>query len=213
MQPLPRARAHLPLLQELRESGSTFTPPPWHWGKPAERETLRPQELRCEEQLAVIDCGSQRSSSLVLHPSLPIFVNAAAREDICVWDFVRRSRQNGFANGNPAGSRCTSSLLIGQESQFLVIGSSEGAVRIWRNWEFQGEQQLINSFNVVGTSDGGARDPWSHGLSLAWQPQLTRLTVSRSGSPWLSSWDLHHERCTFQLLVGAEDGPHVTSIW
>ena len=84
-------------------------------------------------------------------------------------------------------------------------------MRVWRHWDFAGEQQLVNGWQAVDQPvDSGSRDPWAHGLNLAWQPQLGLLTASRGGSPWLRLWDLHHERCAQQLLVGATDGPHVS---
>ena len=183
------------------ESPPPFTGRSWGGGggRMSERELFKPSELKCEEQLATLDGGSLRSSSLVLHPTLPLVVNASAREEVVVWDYTKRQRQNVFANGNPAGSRCTSSILLGEASRFLVIGSSEGGVRVWRNWDTVGEQQLVSAWQAVDhPADRGSPDPWAHALCLAWQPQLALLTAARGGSPWLRLWDIHRERCTQQ---------------
>ncbi|KAL1519483.1 hypothetical protein AB1Y20_023001 [Prymnesium parvum] len=211
--PLPEPTEWLQQLPADTSDAAASSPVLRYWGRgPVEREHTKSQELRCEEQLAVLDGGSPRSSALVLHSSRPLLVNVSAREEVSVWDYVKRQRQNAFANGNPAGSRCTSTVLLGSDSQFLAIGSTEGAVRVWRSWELAGEQQLLNSWQAVDQPSETARDPWAHALCLTWQPQLSLLTASRGGSPWLRLWDLHHERCSQQILVGAADGPYVTNI-
>eukprot|EP00964_Phaeocystis_antarctica_P051027 scaffold29753_cov67-Phaeocystis_antarctica.AAC.2 len=64
------------------------------------------------EQLAVLETGSPRCSSLALHGSLPLLVAASARQEVSVWDWQRKQRLNAFANGNCAGSRISAMLLL-----------------------------------------------------------------------------------------------------
>lgn len=188
-------------------------PRPWPLRAGEREATHKPKELRCEEQLAVLDGGSPRCSALVLHATQPLLVTASAREEISVWDYLRRQRLNAFANGNPAGSRCTSSLLLGADDELLAVASSEGCVRVWRRWDAAGEQQLVNGWTAVDRpADHGSRDPWSHALAITWQPQQARMSASRGGSPWLRVWDLHHERCVQQSLVGSPTVQQITSL-
>ena len=176
----------------------------------ADRE-YRPSELKCEEQLATLDGGSARCSALTLHPSLPLLVSATAREEVSVWDYRSKQRLNAFANSNPAGSRCTSMMLLESynSNSLLLVGSSEGCVRVWRRWASAGEQQLIGSFlaadRVGDVQRGGAaaltasRDS---PIAFGWQPSTSTLPVA-CGSERVRLWDLASERCFLQIAVGS----------
>ena len=63
------------------------------------------------------------------------YIHTYIGEELSVWDYKSKTRVNSFANGNSVGSRCTSLLLLDATarltSSLLVVGSSEGNVRIW----------------------------------------------------------------------------------
>ena len=59
-----------------------------------------------------------------------------------MWDWERKQRLNAFANGNPPGTRCTSTMLMGDTlTPLLLVGSTDGCVRVWHGWQGAGEQR------------------------------------------------------------------------
>ena len=175
-----------------------------------DRERQQAVSLKCEDQLATLDSGSPRCSSLALHASEPLLVAASAREELSVWNYKTKQRINAFANANPAGSRCTSlhlletaaSFVHGHASGLLLVGSSEGAVRIWRQWALPGEQQMVGSFSAADRSAAATEAANLHDSRLftAYQPQGALLSVAGT-SDVIRQWDLVAERCARQLTV------------
>ena len=188
-----------------------------------DRERQQAASLKCEDQLATLDSGSMRCSSLALHASEPLLVAASAREEVSVWNYKTKQRINAFANANPAGSRCTSmhlletagSLVNGHASLgLLLVGSSEGAVRIWRQWALPGEQQMVGSFLAADRSAAATEAASLHDSRLftAYQPQGALLSVAASTSNVIRQWDLVAERCARQLTVDVADAFSVRAL-
>lgn len=171
----PNGRSGEPALERHR-GGSR----PWSLlSHASEKEIAR--EIKCEEQVAVLDGGSARCSAIAIHPDEPLLIAASAREELQVWNYKSKVRLNAFGNGNPAGSRCTAALLVGETnaSPMLAVGSTDGCVRVWHGWGTTGTQQLVSAWQAVERPP----DPTS--------PNLAPLTVSRAAlrSPALSGRD------------------------
>ena len=175
-------------------------------GEVHERERIA--ELKCEEQIATLDGGSARCSALALHATAPLLVSATAREELTVWDYKTKTRLNAFANSNPAGSRCTGLLLVeNPSSSLLLVGSTEGVVRAWRNWRSPGGQQLASAFHAVDRSSSATPTPHAAavptregGLAMCWQPG-TALLSTACITPFVRIWDVAAERCVAHVHV------------
>ena len=170
----------------------------------------RGAELRCDEQLVVLDTGSPRCSAIALHPTLPLLCAASARDVVTVHDFKRNRRVHAFSNANPAGSRCSAMLLLPGTPALLAIGSTAGCVRIWDGCDAPGAPRLRCAWQALQRPSA---EVLRHSrVALAWQPQDGVLTVAGAGAAVVRRWDVAAERCARQLVVRVDNGASVSAI-
>lgn len=85
-------------------------------------------------QLALINNGAQ-PAHMTFHQFEDHLAVADDANTIYVWDWKNQKRKTRFSNGNPEGSRVTDIKFINEDdSAFLMSGSSDGVVRIYRNY-------------------------------------------------------------------------------
>ena len=184
------------------------------------------------ERLCTISTGeTQRCSALVLHgDSQPILVAASAREQISVWNVKPRAEHvQTFLNGNPPGTRCTSLLLLsdaphegsaGPPLPLLAVGSSEGAVRVWRAGGEGGEggSSAANAPppTLLGCWQGAAAPADTSlrecKLSMSYQCEHGVLTVAGGCGGGVNLWDVRQLRCKLKLKLPLPSGEHSTSL-
>jgi regulatory associated protein of mTOR len=67
-----------------------------------------------------------------------------------VWDWQRQARLNTFANGNPPRSKINEIRFINEDDQaLLMIGSSDGSLKIYRNYEFNKGLEVVTAFRAL----------------------------------------------------------------
>jgi regulator-associated protein of mTOR len=117
-----------------------------------------------------------------------------------VYDWSTRKRLTQWCNGNPRGTSITSMHIINQDvGGIVVVGSSEGIVRLYRNFDpvlEQGPVQTVTAFralNEVIQMRQGA------GVTLDWKQSAGTLLVG-GDSRVIKVWDAQTET---QGLVSA----------
>ena len=117
-----------------------------------ERSSLQDGSGRLDDQIGVAKLV-QPPSVIVIHP-YDRDVVVAGRDTLSVYDFtVSPHRCHAFSNRNPKISQITALEMInGHEDGLLAVGSDDGVVRVYKDWQ-QAQQQvyttLFDIFNSI----------------------------------------------------------------
>ncbi|PWN27133.1 hypothetical protein BDZ90DRAFT_232692 [Jaminaea rosea] len=140
--------------------------------------------------------------SMVMHQFEPHLVTASERDVVSVWDWERARLLSRFHNGNARGTNITSTLFINEEVDgLLLVGSAEGDVRIYRNYDrptwIPGTRgpNLISTFRALPDL---VRSRFPSGLICDWQ-QSTGHLLAGGDSRVLRIWDAHRELCVCDI--------------
>ncbi|CRK41274.1 hypothetical protein BN1708_016876, partial [Verticillium longisporum] len=69
---------------------------------------------------------------------------------VYVWDWKKQSRLSKFSNGNPEGSKISDMKFINEDDQgFLMTGSSDGVIRVYRNYDSDEQVELASSWRAL----------------------------------------------------------------
>ena len=83
-----------------------------------------------------------------------------------VWDWETQKPINHFSNGNTEGGAVTTLRLINEDDHaFLLTGSVDGAVRIFKHYEDGKNTQVLTAFNALPKPDPITNN---HSLVLDW---------------------------------------------
>ena len=96
-----------------------------------------------------MDNEADVASLILLHPSESICVVTDERDIISVWNWEDNNvKLNMFRNGNPNGTHISSSALVNTHQQsLLMVGSDDGVVKLWRNYETN--EELVTSWRAL----------------------------------------------------------------
>ena len=93
-----------------------------------------------------------------------------------IWDWSKSTRLSRFSNANPPGSRINEARFINEDDQALLLtGSSDGIVRIFRNYESESTVELVSAFRALTNLVDSTKNA---GLVLDWQQGQGRLLVT-----------------------------------
>ncbi|KAF2763872.1 hypothetical protein EJ03DRAFT_332367 [Teratosphaeria nubilosa] len=145
---------------------------------------------------------------MVFHQFEDHLVTSDDRDSIAVWDWRRKEQLNRFSNGNPEGSRVTELRFINEDDQaMLMVGSSDGVIKIYRSYESPKRMQLATAFRALSdlvSSSGG-----SAGLVFDWQQGQGRVLVAGDDRV-VRVWQAGHELCVTD--IPARSGSCITSL-
>ncbi|KAI9595572.1 raptor N-terminal caspase like domain-containing protein [Syncephalis fuscata] len=86
---------------------------------------------------------------LRFHTYEPHLLTSDGQNTISIWDWERHTKINAFWNGNTASSRITSIDLMNEEDvALLMVGSDDGAIRLYRNYE-SSSIELVSSWRAL----------------------------------------------------------------
>lgn len=95
------------------------------------------------------------------------------RDTVNIIDYSKAvSRINCFSNGNPLDSKITEVRFINEDDQALLMtGSSDGVIKIFRNYDRKGETELVTGFRaltdlVPSNKNAGLVFDWQQGRGL-----------------------------------------------
>ncbi|KAK5129084.1 Target of rapamycin complex 1 subunit kog1 [Cryomyces antarcticus] len=144
---------------------------------------------------------------MVFHQFEEHLVATDDRDSICVWDWRRKTLLSRFSAGNPPGSRLTELRLINEdEHALLMTGSSDGVIKIFRNYESQKNAELVSGFRALTDLVPSNKNA---GLVFNWQQGQGKILVA-GDERVIRVWSAGTEMCTSD--IPARSGSCVTSL-
>ncbi|SLM34846.1 torc1 growth control complex subunit kog1 [Lasallia pustulata] len=129
------------------------------------------------------------------------------RDSICIWNWRNGARLNRFSNGNPTGSRINEAKFINEDDQALLMtGSSDGVVKLFRNYESERQVELVSAFRALTDLVPSNKNA---GLVFDWQQGQGKLLVAGDVKV-IRVWNAATEICTND--IPARSGSCVTSL-
>ncbi|KAL8963144.1 MAG: hypothetical protein Q9193_000561 [Seirophora villosa] len=129
------------------------------------------------------------------------------RDTICIWDWTKNQRLNRFSNANPDGTRINEARFINEDDQaFLLTGSSDGIVRVFRNYESPENIELVSAFRGLTRR---IASPRMAGLVLDWQQGQGKLLVAGDDRV-IRVWSAAAEICCTE--ISARSSAPLTSL-
>ncbi|XP_072974981.1 regulatory-associated protein of TOR 1 [Typha angustifolia] len=148
---------------------------------------------KLNDQIASWDTRFEMGTkATLLLPFSPVVVAADENERIRVWNYEEAVPINGFNNHDLPDRGISKLCLVNElDDSLLLVGSSDGNVRVWKNFTIIGNQKLVTAFSSVQGHRPGARS--STNAVIDWQQQSGYLYASGDVSSILL-WDLDKEQ-------------------
>jgi regulator-associated protein of mTOR len=112
-------------------------------------------------------------SKMCFHQFEDHLVVTDTRDTVNIFDYSKSvNRINCFSNGNPPESKITDVRFINEDDQALLMtGSSDGVIKIFRNYDQKGETELVTGFRaltdlVPSNKNAGLVFDWQQGRGL-----------------------------------------------
>jgi len=120
-----------------------------------------------QNTLAALDNEGYQPLKLLFHQFEPHLVISDDRDGVFVWDWHQRTRLNSFSNGNREGTKISSTVFLNEDDvALLMVGSSDGILKIYRNYENQQEIELLTAWRALSDLVSSNR---ASGLVVEWQ--------------------------------------------
>lgn len=174
------------------------------------RDTQPQKEIagsgRWSHNAGIFNNGSQ-PSKMTMHQFEDHLAVSDDRDTICVWDWKKRGRLSRFSNGNPEGSKISDVKFINEDDQaFLMAGSSDGVIRIYRNYDSDENVQLASAWRALTHM---VPSNVNSGMVFDWQQVAGRLLVAGDVKV-IRVWEAGREVCVAD--INARSGSCVTSL-
>ncbi|CAO1634074.1 unnamed protein product [Parajaminaea phylloscopi] len=139
---------------------------------------------------------------MLMHQFENHLVTASEKDVVTVWDWKRARLLSRFHNGNAQGTNITTALFINEEVDgLLLVGSAEGDVRLYRNYDkptwipASRGPELISTFRALPDL---VRSRFPSGFVADWQ-QVTGHLLAGGDSRVIRIWDAHRELCVCDI--------------
>ena len=120
-----------------------------------------------QNTLALLDNEGHQPVKLLFHQFEPHLVISDDRDGVFVWDWHQHTRLNSFSNGNKDGAKITSTVFLNEDDvALLMVGSSDGILKIYRNYETPQDIELLTAWRALSDLVPSNR---SSGLVVEWQ--------------------------------------------
>ncbi len=145
---------------------------------------------------------------MVFHQFENHLITSDDRDSIAVWDWAEARQLCRFSNSNPPGTRVTELRFINEDDQAMIMtGSSDGVIRIFRDYAQKDTVQLATSFRAL--SDLVVSDNANAGLVFDWQQGCGRILVAGDDRV-VRVWHAGSELCIAD--IPARSGSCITSL-
>ncbi|KFX93007.1 hypothetical protein O988_07041, partial [Pseudogymnoascus sp. VKM F-3808] len=129
------------------------------------------------------------------------------RDTVCIWDWKKQDRLARFSNGNPEGSKISDLKFINEDDQaFLMTGSSDGVIRIYRNYDSDKKVELASAWRALTHM---VPSNVNSGMVFDWQQVSGKLIVAGDVKV-IRVWAAGPEVCVSD--INARSGSCVTSL-
>lgn len=166
-----------------------------------EREKLALDRIAKCQHSAVNRLGDQIASwdtkfetgtrTALLQPFAPVVVASDENETIRIWNYEEPSLLNSFENHDYPDKGISKLCLVNElDESLLLVASSDGNVRIWKDYISKGQQKLVTAFSSIQGHRPGVR---SVNAVVDWQQQSGCLFASGEVSS-IMAWDLDKEQ-------------------
>ena len=174
------------------------------------RETQPLKQLagshRWNNQLGIINNGAQ-PAKMTFHQFEDHMAVSDYGNTVSVWDWKKQGRLSKFSNGNPEGSKISDMKFINEDDQaFLLTGSSDGVIRVYRNYDSEKEVELATSWRALTHM---VPSNVNSGMVFDWQ-QVTGRVLVAGDVRVIRVWYAAHETCVMD--IPARSGSCVTSL-
>ncbi|KAM2045812.1 hypothetical protein ACFX1T_009964 [Malus domestica] len=134
------------------------------------------------------------TKTILLKPFSPIVVGADENEQIRVWNYQEQKEAtllNSFNNHDFPDKGISKLCLVNElDDSLLLAASSDGNIRIWKDYTLKGQQKLVTAFSSIQGHKPGVR---SLNAVVDWQQQSGYLYASGELSS-IMLWDLDKEQ-------------------
>jgi regulator-associated protein of mTOR len=147
---------------------------------------------KVSDQIASWDTNSELGTKAVLlHPFKPLVCIADDKETIRIWDYEEAAVVNTFDNHNTPDKGVSKLCLLNElDDSLLLVASSDGSVRVWRDYTQTDNHRLATSWQSVQGHKPGSR---SISAVVDWQ-QLSGYLYASGQISWIMMWDLDREQ-------------------
>jgi regulator-associated protein of mTOR len=150
--------------------------------------------------------GSQ-PKKIIMHQFEDHLAVADNKDTVCIWDWKKTDRLSRFSNGNPEGSSISDLKFINEDDQaFLMTGSSDGVIRIYRNYDSDRKVELASSWRALTSMVPSTKNS---GMVFDWLQVTGKLLVAGDVKV-IRVWAAASELCIQD--INARSGSPVTSL-
>ncbi|KAL6998489.1 Regulatory-associated protein of TOR 1 [Sarracenia purpurea var. burkii] len=131
------------------------------------------------------------TKTILLQPFSPVVIAADETERIRIWNYEEATLLNSFDNHVYPDKGISKLCLLNElEDSLLLAASSDGNIRIWKDYTSRGKQKLVTAFSSIQGHRPGVR---SVNAVVEWQQQSGYLYASGEISS-IMVWDLDKEQ-------------------
>ncbi|KAI1466508.1 raptor N-terminal caspase like domain-containing protein [Daldinia caldariorum] len=161
---------------------------------------------RWNNQLCIMNNGAQ-PAKMTFHQYEDHLAVADDGNTVYIWDWKKQSRLNRFSNGNPDGSKISDMTFINEDdTAFLMTGSSDGVLRIYRNYDTPKKTELASAWRALTHM---VPSNVNSGMVFDWQ-QVTGNVLVAGDVRVIRVWAAAYETCIMD--IPARSGSCVTSL-
>ncbi|ROT35352.1 WD repeat domain-containing protein mip1 [Sodiomyces alkalinus F11] len=159
-----------------------------------------------DKPIRLLNNGAQ-PSKLTFHQFEDHLAVADNGNTVTMWDWKKQMRLSRFSNGNPEGSVICDVKFINEEDQgFLMTGSSDGVLRVYRGYDADEEVELASSWRALTHM---VPSTVNSGMVFDWQQATGRVLVAGDVRV-IRVWSAASETCIMD--IPARSGSCVTSL-
>ncbi|WOG96096.1 hypothetical protein DCAR_0415426 [Daucus carota subsp. sativus] len=137
----------------------------------------------------------------LLQPFSPIVVAADDSERIRVWNYEDATILNSFSNHEFPDKGISKLCLINElDNSLLLAASSDGSIRIWKDYSVRSKQKLVTAFSSIPGHKPSVR---CVNAVVDWQQQSGYMYASGEVSSSMV-WDLDKEQLVNTIPLDAE---------
>ncbi|KAI1809211.1 raptor N-terminal caspase like domain-containing protein [Poronia punctata] len=161
---------------------------------------------RWNNQLCIMNNGAQ-PTKMTFHQFEDHLAVADDGNTVHLWDWKKQNRLHRFSNGNPEGSKISDMKFINEDdTAFLMTGSSDGVLRIYRNYDSANTIELASAWRALTHM---VPSNVNSGMVFDWQ-QVTGRVLVAGDVRVIRVWAAASETCVTD--IPARSGSCVTSL-
>ncbi|XP_055806749.1 regulatory-associated protein of TOR 1-like isoform X3 [Solanum dulcamara] len=147
---------------------------------------------RLHNQIASWDTKFESGTrTALLQPFSTVVIASDESERIRVWNYKEATLLNSFDNHGYPDKGISKICLVNElDESLLLVASSDGNIRIWKEYTARGQQKLVSAFSSIQGLRPGSR---SVNAVVDWQQHSGCMFVSGEIS-FIMAWDLDKEQ-------------------